>query len=68
VLGDLATQGERVHSVISWRDPRATFIFVCFCLIASLVTYITPFPYLILYTGFYVLRHPRFRIGFPSLS
>lgn len=67
VLGDLATQGERVQSLISWRDPRATFIFVCFCLIASLVTYIIPFRYVVVYTGFYVLRHPRFRIGFPSL-
>ncbi|XP_059434795.1 FT-interacting protein 3-like [Corylus avellana] len=67
VLGDLATQGERVQSLITWRDPRATFIFVCFCLIATLVTYITPFRCWIICTGFYVLRHPRFRDGLPSL-
>ena len=67
VLGDLATQGERVQSLITWRDPRATFIFVCFCLIATMVTPFIPFRYWIMCTGFYVLRHPRFRDGLPSL-
>ena len=29
VLGDWATQGERLQSLLSWQDPRATAIFVC---------------------------------------
>lgn len=67
VLGDLATQGERAQSLLSWRDPRATTLFVCFSLIAAIVTYVTPLKYLILFTGFYLLRHPRLRINLPSV-
>ena len=67
VLGDLATQGERVQSLLSWRDPRATMIFVCFCLVACFVTYVTPFQYVLILSMTYVLRHPRFHVGFPSV-
>ena len=67
VLGDMATQGERVQSLLSWRDPRATIIFLCFCFVACLVTYIAPFRLLIFVSVAYVLRHPRFRVGFPSV-
>lgn len=31
VIGDLATQGERALSLLSWRDQRATAIFITFC-------------------------------------
>ncbi|GAV76492.1 C2 domain-containing protein/PRT_C domain-containing protein [Cephalotus follicularis] len=67
VIGDLATQGERFQSLLSWRDPRATTLFVTFCLIAAIVLYITPFQVVSLLTGFYVLRHPRFRHKLPSV-
>ncbi|XP_077210398.1 FT-interacting protein 7 [Tasmannia lanceolata] len=67
VVGDLATQGERVQSLLSWRDPRATALFVTFCLIAAIVLYITPFQVVALLKGFYVLRHPRFRSKLPSV-
>uniref|UniRef100_A0A0V0H3J5 Putative ovule protein n=1 Tax=Solanum chacoense TaxID=4108 RepID=A0A0V0H3J5_SOLCH len=43
VIGDLATQGERFHSLLSWRDPRASALFVTFCLFAAIVMYVTPF-------------------------
>ncbi|CAN4109267.1 unnamed protein product [Withania somnifera] len=66
VVGDLATQGERLQSLLSWRDPRATMLFVIFCLIAAVVLYVTPFQVVALLTGFYVLRHPRFRHKLPS--
>ncbi|KAL5976026.1 FT-interacting protein 3 [Asimina triloba] len=66
VVGDLATQGERLQSLLSWRDPRATALFVMFCLIAAIVLYVTPFQVVALVTGFYVLRHPRFRHKLPS--
>ncbi|XP_073003755.1 FT-interacting protein 7-like [Typha latifolia] len=67
VVGDIATQGERLQSLLSWRDPRATALFVTFCLIAAIVLYITPFSVVCLLTGLYVLRHPRFRHKLPSV-
>ncbi|KAK1261237.1 hypothetical protein QJS04_geneDACA001984 [Acorus gramineus] len=66
VVGDVATQGERLQALLSWRDPRATAIFVIFCLIAALVLYVTPFQVIAAITGFYVMRHPRFRHRMPS--
>ncbi|OIT38915.1 PREDICTED: FT-interacting protein 1-like [Nicotiana attenuata] len=68
VIGDLATQGERFHSLLSWRDPRASALFVVFCLFAAIAMYVTPFQIVALLTGFYLLRHPRFRHKLPSLS
>ncbi|XWS43212.1 hypothetical protein CRYUN_Cryun16bG0083300 [Craigia yunnanensis] len=67
VVGDLATQGERLQSLLSWRDPRATALFVIFCLVAAIVLYVTPFQVLALLAGFYILRHPRFRHKLPSV-
>ncbi|XP_057547890.1 FT-interacting protein 3 [Amaranthus tricolor] len=67
VVGDLATQGERLQSLLSWRDPRATALFVIFCLVAAIVLYVTPFQVVALLTGFYILRHPRFRHKLPSV-
>ncbi|GKV34610.1 hypothetical protein SLEP1_g42973 [Rubroshorea leprosula] len=67
VVGDLATQGERLQSLLNWRDPRATALFVIFCLVAAIVLYVTPFQVVALLTGFYVLRHPRFRHKLPSV-
>ncbi|MCL7035893.1 hypothetical protein MKW94_013478 [Papaver nudicaule] len=67
VVGDLATQGERFQSLLSWRDPRASSLFITFCLIAAIVLYVTPFRVVALLTGFYVLRHPRFRHKLPSV-
>ncbi|XP_022766762.1 FT-interacting protein 1-like [Durio zibethinus] len=67
VVGDLATQGERLQSLLSWRDPRATALFVIFCLVAAIVLYVTPFQVVALLAGFYILRHPRFRHKLPSV-
>jgi hypothetical protein len=67
VIGDMATQGERFQSLLSWRDPRATTLFVTFCFIAALVLYVTPFQVVALLAGIYVLRHPRFRHKLPSV-
>ncbi|KAK7842758.1 ft-interacting protein 1 [Quercus suber] len=49
VLGDLATQGERLQSLL------------------SLVTYMTPFHYMIVLTGTHVLMHPRLHVNFPPV-
>ncbi|KAL7160117.1 hypothetical protein ABFS83_01G072400 [Erythranthe nasuta] len=67
VVGDVATQGERVHSLLSWRDPRATAIFVTFCLVAAVVLYVTPFQVIAALAGVYAMRHPRFRYRLPSV-
>ncbi|WCJ22811.1 C2 calcium/lipid-binding plant phosphoribosyltransferase family protein [Euphorbia peplus] len=66
VVGDVATQGERLQALLSWRDPRATSIFVIFCLTAAVVLYAMPFQVLALGIGFYSMRHPRFRHRTPS--
>ncbi|XWS46067.1 hypothetical protein CRYUN_Cryun14cG0032600 [Craigia yunnanensis] len=66
VLGDIATQGERLQALLSWRDPRATTIFVIFCLTAAIVLYVTPFQVLALLAVFYFMRHPRFRHKTPA--
>jgi hypothetical protein len=67
VVGDIATQGERVQALLSWRDPRATAVFVLFCLIAAIVLYVTPLQVIAALGGFYVMRHPRFRHRLPSV-
>ncbi|KAM3324520.1 hypothetical protein P3S67_005672 [Capsicum chacoense] len=68
VIGDLVTQGERFHSLLSWRDPRASALFVTFCLFAAVVMYVTPFQVVALLIGLYLLRPPRFRHKLPSMS
>ncbi|KAI9178128.1 hypothetical protein LWI28_023069 [Acer negundo] len=67
VVGDMATQGERFQALLSWRDPRATSLYVIFCLIAAIVLYVTPFKIIALVAGLFWLRHPRFRSKLPSV-
>ncbi|GFZ06866.1 C2 calcium/lipid-binding plant phosphoribosyltransferase family protein [Actinidia rufa] len=56
----------RMRRCLSWRDPRATTIFITFCLVAAIVLYATPFQVLAVIAGFYVMRHPRFRHRLPA--
>ncbi|KAG8389664.1 hypothetical protein BUALT_Bualt01G0002400 [Buddleja alternifolia] len=67
VIGDLATQGERALSILSWRDPRATAIFIIFALIWAVFLYVTPFQVVAVLVGLYILRHPRLRSKMPSV-
>ncbi|TKY44671.1 QUIRKY protein [Spatholobus suberectus] len=67
VMGDLATQGERVQCLLSWRDPRATALFVVFCFVAIIVTYFVPFRIMMFIWVTYVLRPPRFRFDMPAV-
>ncbi|XP_008796405.2 FT-interacting protein 3 [Phoenix dactylifera] len=66
VVGDMASQGERVQALLSWRDPRATFLFMLFCLMAAAVFFFVPFRALMAAWGVYALRPPRFRNRLPS--
>ncbi|KAF3442061.1 hypothetical protein FNV43_RR15977 [Rhamnella rubrinervis] len=67
LLGDVAAQGERLEALFNWRDPRASGIFLVFCLFASFVFYAVPFKVIVMGLGFYYLRHPRFRDDMPSV-
>ncbi|OAY58658.1 FT-interacting protein 7 [Manihot esculenta] len=67
VVGDLASQGERAQAILSWRDPRATAIFIIFSLIWAVFIYVTPFQVVAVLVGLYLLRHPRFRSKLPSV-
>ncbi|KAJ0503106.1 putative C2 domain, phosphoribosyltransferase, C2 domain superfamily [Helianthus annuus] len=66
VLGDIATQGERVQALVTWRDPRATGIFVGMCLVVAVVLYLVPSKMVAMTLGFYYMRHPIFRDRMPS--
>ncbi|KAG9146906.1 hypothetical protein Leryth_023130 [Lithospermum erythrorhizon] len=67
VVGDIATQGERLLALLSWRDPRATTLFIFFCLCAAIALYMTPFGIIALLAGLFFLRHPKFRSKMPSV-
>ncbi|KAF5735160.1 hypothetical protein HS088_TW15G00660 [Tripterygium wilfordii] len=66
VLGDFAAQGERVQALVTWRDPRATGMFVGLCFVVALVLYLVPSKMVAMAFGFYYLRHPMFRDRLPS--
>ncbi|KAF3449988.1 hypothetical protein FNV43_RR06067 [Rhamnella rubrinervis] len=66
LLGDLATQGERLQALLSWRDPRATALFVVFCVVAAIVNFAISSRFLFILWGFYMLRHPTLRKNIPS--
>ncbi|KAJ8771892.1 hypothetical protein K2173_027069 [Erythroxylum novogranatense] len=68
VLGDFATQGERVQALVSWRDPRATKLFIGVCLAITLTLYAVPPKMVAVALGFYYLRHPMFRDPMPPAS
>ncbi|KAK8964127.1 hypothetical protein KSP40_PGU008150 [Platanthera guangdongensis] len=68
LLGEVAAQGERMEALVTWRDPRATGIFVAACVAAAAVFYAVPFRVTALALGFYYLRHPRFRGDMPAAA
>ncbi|KAG9129481.1 hypothetical protein Leryth_013076 [Lithospermum erythrorhizon] len=68
VLGDFATQGERLQALVSWRDPRATKLFIIICLTISAVLYVVPPKMVAVALGFYFMRHPMFRDPMPPAS
>nr|XP_043614322.1 LOW QUALITY PROTEIN: protein QUIRKY [Erigeron canadensis] len=68
VLGDFATQGERIQALVSWRDPRATKLFIGVCFMITVVLYVVPPKMAAVALGFYFLRHPMFREPMPPAS
>lgn len=66
-LGDVASQGERVQGLLTWRDPRATVIFIVFCFLSAVALYVAQFRIVAFLLGMYSLRHPRFRDPVPPI-
>ncbi|KAK7345822.1 hypothetical protein VNO77_16434 [Canavalia gladiata] len=66
VVGDIATHAERFQELLTWRDPRATFLFMMFCLVAAVGFCVVPIRVLVALLGLYSLRPPSFRNEFPS--
>jgi hypothetical protein len=61
VVGDVATQGERVRELLVWWDPRGTALFTAICPVSAAVHYVTPPRVVAHVVGLYLLRHPWFR-------
>ena len=61
MVRDMATQGGKVHGLLSWRDPSAKRLFVGLCLVGVVVLYVVPFRVMVMAAGLYKMRHPRFR-------
>ncbi|KAL6906188.1 hypothetical protein ACP4OV_003789 [Aristida adscensionis] len=67
VVGDVATQLERVQALVSWRDPTATVIVGLFASIAAIMLYYVPYKILVAAAWIYIMRPPMFRSsGMPS--
>lgn len=66
LLGDFATQGERIQALVTWRDPHATRIFVGLCFVVAMCLYIVPLKMVAMAFVFYYFRHPIFRDQLPS--
>lgn len=61
VIGDVATQIERIQALASWRDTTATAIFGLFTLVAAIVIFFTPWRVLVAIAGLYTMRPPMLR-------
>ncbi|RWV94585.1 hypothetical protein GW17_00042864 [Ensete ventricosum] len=68
VVADLANHAERIQALLSWRDPRATAIFLVFAIIMAAVFYFLPFQLVVTLLGLYFMRHPKFRSKTPSAA
>jgi hypothetical protein len=67
MVGDVAAHVERARCVMTWRDPRATTMYMLLCLCAAVVTFVAPFQAVALLTGFYLMRHPSLRHRLPDV-
>ncbi|VAI24052.1 unnamed protein product [Triticum turgidum subsp. durum] len=56
----------KLQALVSWRDPRATGMFVLLCVVVAMVLYMVPMKVVAVVAGFYYLRHPMFRDRMPA--
>ncbi|XP_078162847.1 C2 calcium/lipid-binding plant phosphoribosyltransferase family protein [Carex rostrata] len=66
MLGDVAVQAERLQALVTWRDPRATGLFLVMCVGVAMMLYLVPSRVVTVVGAFYYLRHPLFRDRRPS--
>ena len=67
MVGDVAVHAERARCAMTWRDPRATGMYLLWCLFLAVTTFLAPFQAVALLTGFYVMRHPALRQRLPDV-
>ncbi|CBI15270.3 unnamed protein product, partial [Vitis vinifera] len=65
---ELDEEFDTIPTLVSWRDPRATKLFIGVCLIVTVVLYAVPPKMVAVAIGFYFLRHPMFRDPMPPAS
>ncbi|XP_034207091.1 FT-interacting protein 3-like [Prunus dulcis] len=68
LVGDMASLEERFQLLLSWRDRRATVLFVTFCIAVTFVLYVTPFTAVAAFAGLIVMMPPRFRHMLPTAA
>lgn len=68
MMGDVATELERIQEILRWPDSHTSAVFATFCLVAAVVFYVTPFQVVVLVAGFYYMRHPKYRSKMPVPS
>ncbi|MED6154892.1 hypothetical protein PIB30_000394 [Stylosanthes scabra] len=68
IIGNLASPIEKFQALLSWADPRASCLFLAFCLVAALVSYLVPIRVVITVLGLYLLRPPLFRNKLPPAA
>ncbi|KAE8702803.1 multiple C2 and transmembrane domain-containing protein 1-like [Hibiscus syriacus] len=68
MVGELATQGERLNALWSWQDRVASAIFLAFCVTVGVIVLsgIVPPRCVLVLVGLYVMRPPRFGVDIPS--
>ncbi|CAN6330775.1 unnamed protein product [Urochloa humidicola] len=66
ITGDLASRGEQVRALLTWKDPRATAIFELFALLAAIVLWFLPLKVLVAVAWLYMMRPPFLRCKSPS--
>ncbi|CAN6245455.1 unnamed protein product [Urochloa humidicola] len=67
MVGDVASHAERARYAMTWRDPRATAMYLLACLFLAVTTFLAPFQAVALLTGFYLMRHPALRQRLPDV-
>lgn len=68
MVGHLANHAERLQALISWRDPRATAMFVVFALAMAGVLCMVPFQLVVVICGLHAMRPPKLRSKTPSAA
>ncbi|CAI5476731.1 unnamed protein product [Closterium sp. Yama58-4] len=65
-LGVIADAAEKIEMLLTWRDPRATFLLLSVCTALMALLLLLPFRPVALAAGFWAMRHPRLRRITPT--